>query len=186
MKTVTAKALNATLPDTARVALFLIVSLALAIFALISDAQARDSANLAEVSSRSRKIDLEGVSVWMDRKFSETEQAALRPDDLRMESHECSCADLPNPHFPYIVVLFKTPKGDLVGRPDRRGLDVVITRLAVRHGEQYCDVDSEDRCFGRFSHPCEFTDFRYGPYLAEYFPYCKMSDEELGLLPVKY
>lgn len=164
----------------------MIVSLLLALFILANDAQGREPAQSRRDSRPSRAIDLEGVSGWLDKRFSDSEMAALQSGDFRIESHACSCADRPDPHFPYLLVLFTTPKGDLVGRPDRRGDDVVITRLAVRHGQQYCDVDSEDQCFGSFSHPCEFTDFRYGPYLAEYFPYCKMSDSEIELLPVSY
>lgn len=162
----------------------MIVSMSLALFFPIDEAQARESANSRQDPGRAGSIDMEGVSVWLRDRFSETELQALRPEDFRMETHACSCYDRPIPHFPYLLVLFTTPKGDLVGRPDRRGVDLIITRLAVRHGERYCDVDAEDQCYGSFSHPCEFTDFRYGPHLAEYFPTCKSADSEPELTPV--
>jgi hypothetical protein len=75
-----------------------------------------------------------------------------------------------------LIVLLRTPKGDLVTRPEPRESAVSFTALAVRYGTQYCDVEAEESCYGSFADICEFTDFRYGPYLAEYFPTCK-SDE---------
>ena len=66
------------------------------------------------------------------------------------------------------------------------GVDTVITRLAVRHGDRYCDVDSEDQCYGTFAHPCEFSDFRYGRQLAPYFPTCKSVEPDIELTPVRY
>jgi len=105
-------------------------------------------------------IDLEGVS----------------PDDLHVEMVYCSCSDQPVKHFPYSVALFMTPRGDVVARPERQELSVTFTPLAVRFGERYCDVDAHQNCYGTFSHPCEFTDFRYGPYLQQFFPTCKSDD----------
>jgi len=121
---------------------------------------------------------MEGVSVWFKSKFTAAELQNYQPEDFRIESQLCNCSDRPEPHYPYILVFFNTPKGDLVGRPDRKGFETVITRLAVRHGEEYCDVDAEDECYGSFSHPCDFSDFRYGAQLAPYFPTCKMVEPE--------
>lgn len=121
----------------------------------------------AQVSS------LEGVSAWMQARFSESEIEALSPEDFRVESHFCSCADKPNPHFPYMVVLFATPKGDLVARAEAQEQTVKITPLAVRNGDQYCKLESEEQCYGSFANVCEFTDFRYGPFLEPFFPTCK-------------
>lgn len=129
---------------------------------------------------------MEGVSVWFNDRFTEAELETYRPEDFRIETHACGCYDKPVPHYPYLLVFFSTPKGDLVGRPDRRGLDTVITRLAVRHGDRYCDVEAEDQCYGSFDHPCEFSDFRYGSQLAEYFPTCKSDDPDSELTPVRY
>lgn len=139
-------------------------------------------------------FDMEGVSVWFRGKFSEAELLTYRPDDFRIEYQMCNCSDRPEPHYPYIMVFFATPKGDLVGRPDRKGFETVITRLAVRHGETYCDVESEEECYGSFSHPCDFSDFRYGAQLAPYFPSCKSMESppspEAGsrpeLMPVRH
>jgi hypothetical protein len=116
---------------------------------------------------------LEGVSRWIGSRFSDSEIAELAPEDFRVEQHACHCSDKPDPHFPYLVVLFTTPRGDLVARAEGQENMARITPLAVRNGEKYCRVDAEDQCYGSFASVCEFTDFRYGPYLAPFFPDCK-------------
>lgn len=116
---------------------------------------------------------LEGVSAWMKDRFSEAEIEALSPGDLGMESHFCSCADEPDPHFPYMVVLFTTPKGDLVARAEAQEHSAKFTPLAVRNGDEYCNLESHEPCYGSFATVCEFTDFRYGPSLEPFFPTCK-------------
>ena len=116
---------------------------------------------------------LEGVSAWMKERFSEAEIEALSAEDFRIESHSCSCADKPDPHFPYRIVLFTTPKGDLLARPEANEQSAAVTLLAVRNGDQYCHLDAEEQCYGSFASVCEFTDFRYGPMLKPYFPTCK-------------
>ena len=116
---------------------------------------------------------LEGVSRWIGSRFSDSEIADLAPEDFRVEQHACNCSDKPDSHFPYLVVLFTTPKGDLVARAEGQENMARITPLAVRNGERYCRVDAEEECYGSFSSVCEFTDFRYGPYLAPFFPDCK-------------
>lgn len=98
------------------------------------------------------------------------------PDDPRAQWYDCSCYDQPSKHFPYSIVVFKTAQGDLVTRPERREGALTFSPLALRYGTRYCTVESEQDCYGSFSHPCDFTDFRYGPTLAEFFPTCK-SDE---------
>jgi hypothetical protein len=126
-----------------------------------------------------------GLSLWLKARFSETELAALRPGDLGLEAHYCGCYDRPKPHFPYPIVLFKTPKGDLVARPDSQEGAVSFAPLAVRHGERYCEVDSEQTCYGSFSEPCDFTDFRYGPGLEQFFPTCKSQEVEADEVAVR-
>jgi len=123
-------------------------------------------------------LDPSSLRLWLAARFSKAELQALEPGAVSMESHYCGCSDTPVKHFPYAMVLLKTPKGDLVARPDRRGISVVFTTLAVRHGDRYCKVEAEDDCYGAFAEPCAFTDFRYGPHLAEFFPTCKSDDEE--------
>ena len=118
----------------------------------------------------------ESVLGWIHRKFTSAEIQQLSRDDIRMEPYACSCADKPDPHFPYLVVLFTTPKGDLVARPDGEEHMARFTPLAVRQGEQYCVVDSEEQCYGSFANVCEFTDFRFGSMLEEVFPTCKSGD----------
>ena len=116
---------------------------------------------------------LEAISRWINDRFSASEIKELSPDDFRVESHACSCADKPDPHFPYLVVLFTTPKGDLVARPEGQENMAKFTPLAVRTGDQYCTVESGEPCYGSFARVCEFTDFRYGPFLQPFFPTCK-------------
>lgn len=160
----------------------------IALSSLAAHAQNDEPENARQRSGQLASFDMEGVSDWFRDRFSAAELQTYQPEDFRIESHMCNCSDRPEPHYPYILVFFSTPKGDLVGRPDRKGFDTVITRLAVRHGERYCDVESENECYGSFSHPCEFSDFRYGAQLAPYFPTCKLvePDSDLELTPVRY
>jgi hypothetical protein len=166
----------------------LAATLSLGLF--VSQAQADRPGGARQTAS----FDMEGVADWFRSKFPEAELQTYRPEDFRIESQLCNCSDRPEPHYPYIMVFFSTPKGDLVGRPDRKGFETVITRLAVRHGEEYCNVESENECYGSFSHPCDFSDFRYGAQLAPYFPSCKSADPDKshdadpdsGLMPVRH
>ena len=150
------------------------------------NAKAGDIEHAGDGSGGTGSFDMYGVSGWFKDRFSEAELQRYLPEDFQIEAHACGCYDEPEPHYPYLLVFFNTPKGDLVGRPDRRGVDTVITRLAVRHGDRYCDVDSEDQCYGTFAHPCEFSDFRYGLQLARYFPTCKSAEPDNELTPVRY
>ena len=118
----------------------------------------------------------ESVVGWIHGKFTSAEIQKMSPEDFRIEPHACSCSDKPDPHFPYLVVLFTTPKGDLVARPDGHENMTQFTPLAVRTGEHYCMVDSEEQCYGSFANVCEFTDFRYGSMLEQVFPTCKSAD----------
>jgi hypothetical protein len=120
-----------------------------------------------------KTIHLNAFSSWLEVRFSETELQRLPAGELRTESHACSCYDTPTKHYPYLIVVLTTPKGDLVARPEQREDTLSFTTLAVRHGTRYCDPEAEDSCYGSFSDVCEFTDFRYGPYLAPFFPTCK-------------
>ena len=125
-----------------------------------------------------RIIAIGGLSLWLKGRFSEAELAALRPEDLDIESHYCGCYDKPKAHFPYTFFLLRTPKGDLVARPDSNEGALTFALLAVRYGDRYCQVESEEDCYGSFQEPCDFTDFRYGPYLKEFFPTCKSEETE--------
>ena len=123
--------------------------------------------------AREHASGVEAVAAWMRNRFSESEIDALSAQDFGMETHFCSCADQPVPHFPYRIVLFRTPKGDLVARAEAHEQSPQITPLAVRNGDEYCKLESEDQCYGSFANVCEFTDFRYGPVLKPFFPTCK-------------
>jgi hypothetical protein len=162
---------------------------AVSLFSICANAQAERPANPPQPEG---SFSMAGVAEWVVKKFTQDELESSRPGDFEIESQMCSCTDRPEPHYPYILVFFNTPKGDLVGRPDRKGFETVITRLAVRHGEEYCDVDREEDCYGSFSDPCEFSDFRYGAQLAPYFPTCKQiepepdSDADWGFVPIRH
>jgi hypothetical protein len=121
-------------------------------------------------------VNLESVAQWLQGLYSQEELRALAPQEVGLESWQCSCYDQPTRHYPYLAVVLTTPKGDLVLRPDQRDLHVNFVSIALRQGDLYCDVDAGSDCFGRFASVCHFTDFRYGEDLAPYFPTCK-SDE---------
>ena len=159
------------------VALFCV---SLALFSLQANAQNADAENTRRGSGQVGSFNMEGVADWFRDRFPEGELETYQPEEFRIESYSCNCDDRPVPHYPYLLVIFTTPKGDLVGRPDRRGVDTIITRLAVRYGERYCDLDSEDACYGSFSDPCDFSDYRYGHQLAAYFPTCKSVEPDRG------
>ncbi len=135
--------------------------------------QARDVAVAHDNAEQHKTLAMDGVALWLKARFSQTDLEGLRVGDLKAEAYYCGCYDEPNKHYPYSIVLLKTPKGDLVARPEGTDGALLFTALAVRHGDRYCEVESETDCYGTFSHPCEFTDFRYGPSLAEFFPTCK-------------
>jgi len=98
---------------------------------------------------------------------------SFQPGSTRAHWYDCSCYDRPVQHFPYSIVVFEMSQHDLVARPERREGSLTFSPLAHRYGTRYCTLDSERDCYGDFPHPCDFTDFRFGPYLAEYFPTCK-------------
>ncbi|HKQ26061.1 MAG TPA: hypothetical protein VJT81_16560 [Burkholderiales bacterium] len=151
------------------------LTLAFTVLALVQPGQcfAQESSKSTLNAEQSRALDLEGISNWLRDRFSQNELEALRPGELWLESHFCGCNDVPTKHFPYAVVLLGTPKGDLVARPERHEMAVRFTALAVRYGDRYCDLESETTCYGSFPHPCDFTDFRYGGLLVDFFPTCK-------------
>ena len=164
------------------------LAVAIVLCSLTTNAQNGEHEGARQESRQLGSFHMEGVSVWFRERFSEAQLQSYQPEDFRIESQLCNCSDRPEPHYPYIMLFFSTPKGDLVGRPDRKGFETIITRLAVRYGEQYCNVESEDECYGSFSHPCDFSDFRYGAQLAPYFPTCKLVDPDADseLTPVRY
>jgi hypothetical protein len=124
------------------------------------------------------KFEMEGISAWLTARFSPSELDVLQASDLTVEAHLCGCYDKPKKHYPYRMVVIKTPKGDLIARPENREVSVSFTALAVRRGDQYCDVDAESSCFGSFSDACDFSDFRYGPHLSIFFPTCMLDETE--------
>jgi hypothetical protein len=111
----------------------------------------------------------------LEAHLSAQELDALHTHGFSVQSHHCGCYDQPAPHYPYTLVIIKTPQRELVARPEGQESAVSLALLAVRDGDRYCEIDAAQPCFGAFATPCEFTDFRYGPVLAEYFPTCKAA-----------
>jgi hypothetical protein len=134
------------------------------------DGQARDQAQLDPGEAM---IDLRAIARWFAARFPRPDGQAIPIEDMKIESHACGCGDRPVAHFPFRVVLVTTPKGDLIARPEGQEGAASIVPLALRFGDRYCALESDEDCYGSFAHPCEFTDFRYGPALAEFFPTCK-------------
>jgi hypothetical protein len=153
--------------------------LAVALVAVAGTVTAQDGQSPGEDRTRLGAFQLEGVVAWFRKRFSDEELKRYLPEDFSIEHHLCNCNDLPEPHYPYVMTFFSTPKGDLVGRPERRGFDTVIVPLAVRHGERYCELEAEDQCYGSFADPCDFSDHRFGEQLAPYFPTCKDASPQL-------
>jgi len=112
------------------------------------------------------------IERWLKVRFSDAELQQFRAAELHVERHYCGCYDKPIKHYPYSIVLIRTPKGDLVTRPENTDAVMAFAPLAIRYGTSYCHTDS-DQCYGSFPEVCDFTDFRYGPYLADFFPTCK-------------
>jgi hypothetical protein len=124
-------------------------------------------------STRARLLALPEVGQWLEQKLTAAEREALRDEDLTVSGARCGCSDRPEPHYPYAVVIFSSPKGDLIARFEGDEGAVRIKPLAHRTGALYCSVYESEGCFGEFAHPCDFTDARFGPALAPYFPDCK-------------
>ncbi len=113
----------------------------------------------------------------LEQHLSAQELATLHADGLSVAAHQCGCYDKPDPHFPYTMLIVRTPERELIVRPEGQESAFHFELLAVRRGDTYCGADAEAACYGEFATPCEFTDFRYGPVLKEYFPTCKLSSE---------
>ncbi len=137
----------------------------------------RERTDAQTITDAQTVIEISSITRWLSVRFSAAELQQFRAGDLKIERHYCGCYDEPIKHYPYSVVLVRTPRGDLVARPDNLDVAVTFTLLATRQGDQYCEVDSSS-CYGVFREVCDFTDFRYGPYLAQFFPTCKTSGTE--------
>ena len=146
---------------------------ALALVAASGGCLANDSTSQKNEATQNGATEPDGLAVWPRARFLASELQGLGLGDLEIEAHFCGCYDKPNKHFPYAIVFLKTSKGDLVARPERLEGAVAYMPLAVRRGNQYCELESEAQCYGSFPDPCDFTDHRYGPNLAPFFPTCK-------------
>lgn len=146
---------------------------ALALGAASGGSLANDSTTQKDEATQNGSTKPEDPTAWPRSRFFASELQKLQLGDLEVEAHFCNCNDTPVKHYPYSLVLMKTSKGDLVARPERIDGAVTYMPLAVRRGTQYCELESQTQCYGSFSDPCEFTDHRYGPNLAPFFPTCK-------------
>jgi hypothetical protein len=124
-------------------------------------------------SVKAQLLALPEVTRWLDQQFTSTERQALRDEDVTVTGARCGCSDRPEPHYPYALVIVSSPKGDLVAGFEGNESAVRIRPLALRTGALYCSVHESEGCFGEFANPCEFTDARFGPALAPFFPDCK-------------
>ena len=149
---------------------------ALALVAPSGGCLANDSTTQKNDAAQSAVTEPDGLAVWPRVRFLASELQGLQLGDLEVEAHFCGCYDKPNKHYPYAIVLLKTSKGDLVTRPERLEGAVAYTPLAVRRGNQYCELESDAQCYGSFPELCDFTDHRFGPNLAPFFPTCKEID----------
>jgi hypothetical protein len=121
----------------------------MAMLVAASYARAQDAERWSNDAPQRNERPHDDLTRWLESHFSKAERKALRSDDLDFQSVYCGCYDKPVKHFPYAMVVVRTPKGDLLMRPERTFLDL-----------------------------CAFTDFRFGPALLAYFPTCKSEDAE--------
>jgi hypothetical protein len=148
---------------------------ALALGAASGGCLANDTTAQTNEAAQSGATKPDAPTVWPRTRFYASELQQLQLGDLQVEAHFCNCSDRPVKHYPYSLVLMKTSKGDLIARPERIDGAVTYMPLAVRRGIQYCELESETQCYGSFPDPCAFTDHRYGPNLAPFFPTCKVD-----------
>jgi hypothetical protein len=102
----------------------------------------------------------------------------FHPGAKRAQWVECGCYDKPVKHFPYAMVVFELAEHDLIVRPERDEAGFRFVPLARRYGERYCKLESEQDCYGSFGNPCDFTDYRFGPTLIDFFPTCKTDGRD--------
>ena len=86
----------------------------------------------ASGSTPARLLALSEVGQWLEQQYTEAERRALRDEDLTVTGAWCSCSDRPEPHCPYAVVIFSSPKSDLVARFEGDKGAVRIKPLANR------------------------------------------------------
>ena len=123
--------------------LFIVMIASLTLLIRSEKCRAHDVAVAYDSAEPDKTVAMDGVSLWLKARFSETDFEAFQPGDLKAEAYYCSCYDKPNKHYPYSIVLLKTLKGDLVARPEGTDGALIFTALAVRHGNQYCQVESD-------------------------------------------
>ena len=66
-----------------------------------------------------------------------------------------------------------TKKSSFLARIEGNETAFRLRPIAIQKGKKYFLSDSDDTYFGEFESTCDFTDARYGPRLAQFFPDCK-------------
>jgi len=112
------------------------------------------------------------VVAWIKKEMSDTDIAALERNDLRVSGDICSCFDS-KPHYPYAIVKISTEKSSLLARIEGNENGFRLRPIAIQRGNKYFSSDSDDAYFGEYQSICDFTDARFGPRLAPFFPDCK-------------
>ena len=98
-----------------------------------------------------------------DRALSQSEIDALSVTDFGMEVRPLQLRGPARAAFSLSRRAVHDAKGDLVARAEAHEQTPRFTPLAVRKGDQYCNLESEEQCYGSFASVCEFTDLRDGP-----------------------
>ena len=118
----------------------LVVLVALALLLNAESGRADDPVTPRGNADQNSIIHLDGLSHWLKSRFSESELRALPPGTLTLEGHYCGCYDKPVKHFPYAMVVVRTPKGDLLMRPERTEGGTRYTAVATRFGQPLAEV----------------------------------------------
>lgn len=112
------------------------------------------------------------VVAWLKKEMSDKDIATLERNDLRVSGDICSCSDS-RPHYPYAIVKISTEKSSFLARIEGNETGFRLRPIAIQKGKKYFLSDSDDVYFGEYESTCDFTDARFGPSLAQFFPDCK-------------
>lgn len=117
------------------------------------------------------------IIAWLKKELSDGDIAALSRDDLKISGDVCSCSDL-TPHYPYAVLKISVKNSAFIARVEGNEAGFRLRPIAVQRDNKYFLHDGDEIYFGEYNSTCEFTDARFGPTLAPFFPDCKASTDE--------
>ena len=112
------------------------------------------------------------VIAWLRKDMSDTDIAALKMHDLHISGDVCSCSDA-TPHYPYAVLRISSKTSSLIARIEGNEVGFRIRPIAIQKGKHYFLHGADEKSFGEYDSTCDFTDARFGPTLAPFFPDCK-------------